>query len=555
MAEKNPSQTSKARYEKWKATENTKRGKLSFNYCNDVDKNELFERINAVKAYMGDGNPNTITTFELLHRVLDFYHLANCVDNKVVESGDFVGGSEYQLATIEDAETEELYIGTMTSLDKLISRTEAHRACCDKPLSVTKHNKMCHAVQITVSCESKHTFTWTSSQNTSSQKLLVNLRMAHGFLSSGILPNQLQKMCSEAKIGQIGEKYLDSLMHAGHYIDTVTELKQQSFEDSVLEEIAAEEFYSESGEDGINILSDARHCWRKNARFSDVVCIGQRTHKVLFAATISKEDDFITQRHELIGVKRIYEYFDNQAVQVKNHAHDNNASVTNYVKTYRWPTENAKDTWHATKGISRDIKKITSGAAYKEGKEWFKDLADKSASIRTHLYWCMKNCKEDAQKLREMMDSIIPHYTGDHSTCHQDSRCKRDNPYIPSKCLITTEAAVTALSKFLHNNVIYKDAASYRFCADTHYVESFNNALLQYHDKRICFGRKVYDLRIALAVLDWNENVDRKATSEKQVLDPFGKNPRRQQPVKVLSAKTNNFKAQIWNTWIKKLCS
>ncbi|CAH1242335.1 Hypp6586 [Branchiostoma lanceolatum] len=40
---------------------------------------------------------------------------------------------------------------------------------------------------------------------------------------------------------------------------------------------------------------------------------------------------------------------------------------------------------------------------------------------------------------------------------------------------------------------------------DTHYVESFNNALLIYHDKRICFGKESYLLMINLAVLDWEK--------------------------------------------------
>ena len=49
---------------------------------------------------------------------------------------------------------------------------------------------------------------------------------------------------------------------------------------------------------------------------------------------------------------------------------------------------------------------------------------------------------------------------------------------------------------------------------DTYYVESFNNVLLQYHDKRINFSREVYQLRTNLAVLDWNEHVNRPTTSE-----------------------------------------
>jgi hypothetical protein len=49
---------------------------------------------------------------------------------------------------------------------------------------------------------------------------------------------------------------------------------------------------------------------------------------------------------------------------------------------------------------------------------------------------------------------------------------------------------------------------------DTYYVESFNNVLLQYHDKRIHFSQEVCQLRTNLAVLDWNEHVNRPTTSE-----------------------------------------
>jgi len=40
-------------------------------------------------------------------------------------------------------------------------------------------------------------------------------------------------------------------------------------------------------------------------------------------------------------------------------------------------------------------------------------------------------------------------------------------------------------------------------CKDTLYVESFNNACLQYLDKRIFFGTLNYGLRMNLAILDW----------------------------------------------------
>ena len=64
------------------------------------------------------------------------------------------------------------------------------------------------------------------------------------------------------------------------------------------------------------------------------------------------------------------------------------------------------------------------------------------------------------------------------------------------------------------NTQIYKSSQDYIYCMDTYYVESFNNVFVQYNDKRINFSREVYQLRRNLAVLDWNEQVNRPTTSE-----------------------------------------
>ena len=56
---------------------------------------------------------------------------------------------------------------------------------------------------------------------------------------------------------------------------------------------------------GIDIITDARHGTRKISAFSDVVALGDTTHKVVAIQTVSKKDDPCSQRHELIGVKNI----------------------------------------------------------------------------------------------------------------------------------------------------------------------------------------------------------------------------------------------------------
>ena len=56
---------------------------------------------------------------------------------------------------------------------------------------------------------------------------------------------------------------------------------------------------------------------------------------------------------------------------------------------------------------------------------------------------------------------------------------------------------------------------NFRFARDTFYVESLNNSLLIFMDKRIVFTDEEYECRENLGVLHWNENVDRDYTSIK----------------------------------------
>ena len=233
--------------------------------------------------------------------------------------------------------------------------------------------------------------------------------MAHGFFTSGMLPTQYEKFCEGSGIGKMGNRYLNYIQNG--YSKVVSDLSAKSKEDAIMEEIASS--VAMGMDDGIAIMTDARHCWRKNARFSDVVCLGENSHKVLNLETVSKDDDPVTQRHELFGIKKIYEDFDNKHVPVKVHAHDNNPSVTKFVRE-RGDTENANDTWHMSKKIAKDIRKITSGPKKLKGKTWHHELSDKAGSIRTHIYFCLKNCDGDPQKLKSSIDNNIPHYKRIH---------------------------------------------------------------------------------------------------------------------------------------------
>jgi hypothetical protein len=370
-------------------------------------------------------------------------------------------------------------------------------------------------------------------------KYLASARLCHAYFSCGILPNQFNKFCDALNIGEMGESYMNENMHSYKDIveNEVTICKEKALADEIA--MSAALLYDDVSLSGINILTDARHCWRKNAKFTDVACLGGSTNKILHVATITKDDDTCAQRHELVGVKRIYNYLDENDCPVNIHAHDNNNQISKYVREERSPTQNALDTWHMTKGIAKAAKKIISGPKATKGIVWHEELSDKAAAIKTHVFHSKKNCNNDANILRKNILNFIDHYQGDHEDCIQTSRCKTDSNYECSKFIIKSEKAISILTNFLKSLPAYKEAEKYRFCMDTHYVESFNNALLQYVDKRICFGIDSYKMRINFAVLDWNENINRPKTSD--IEKGYKRNPTRKFKIPVKKNENKQF--------------
>lgn len=47
--------------------------------------------------------------------------------------------------------------------------------------------------------------------------------------------------------------------------------------------------------DGINIMTDARHGWRKNSKDTSVVALGEKTHNVMECVHVTKNQDKVAQ--------------------------------------------------------------------------------------------------------------------------------------------------------------------------------------------------------------------------------------------------------------------
>jgi hypothetical protein len=116
---------------------------------------------------------------------------------------------------------------------------------------------------------------------------------------------------------------------------------------------------------------------------------------------------------------------------------------------------------------------------------------------------------------------------------------------------LTDPSAIDAYIKMLQSTLIYREASSYCRCRDTFWVESFNHQLLAYIPKRIHFGTSTFIMRMNLACLDWNENVERATTSEYFFQDV--RRPDRRTPMKVLTAKSYKFVDDIWTLFLRHL--
>ena len=198
--------------------------------------------------------------------------------------------------------------------------------------------------------------------------------------------------------------------------------------------------------------------------------------------------------------------------------------------------------WHAAKAVKKSVSKVS------EGISWSQQLADKVEQIATHISWSLRNCDENPQKFKESLDNVIEHYCNNHANCHNTSRCKRDSNYGPSRIVITNGKAKKMLENVIRKSTIYQHPQDYILGKDTFYLESFNNVMNIFQDKRICFGDEQYKFRSDLAVCHWIENVDRGYTSIWKSSNPNA--PATQKGKKVYKQLTYNYRENIWNRYI-----
>ncbi|CAH1774114.1 unnamed protein product [Owenia fusiformis] len=515
---------------------------------NEVRKNEVLRKMRFLKEKSLSKKLSNNT--DVIEEALDFWIKNHSREtetaqpaSQLVINQDFVPLQPFSSVSKDDT-NELMFLTTTSAINLLVAQSSHHQELCNSTLQWENSTMHGHVAIANLRCEHGHNIRWTSSPYMANAHFLVNYRVFHGYITSGMIPSKYERFSEGANIGTMSQSYLDNLTK--EFANIIKSLKNESSENAVELEIG---MYPNL-EEGITIMTDARHGCRKNAKDCDIVCIGEKTHQVLHSIHVTKRDDPCSQRHETFGTRRMYDDFERQNVSIGTHVHDCNGAVNCLVRDTQIFTDNQNDSWHACIALKKQIQNVASGPKYKHGQSWHAQLEDKPEAIRKFAYTAMKNCGENAETLRYMLANMTEHFQNNHQNCFDQSRCRLDPNYEPSTIVVRNDVAIRLLNDTIKKSTIYKNAHNYTKALSTAYVESFNNTLNMFQDKRIYFQDIQYEMRTNLAVLYWNENVDRAYTSlfESEAPDiPF------KHPKKVLTKPTYSFRENIWEKLIESV--
>lgn len=300
------------------------RKNVEFSFDTDASKLSFESKLEKVKDVMKSSSVS-----ESLVKLMDM-----CLDG--LNENDSTKNTQYNPYVENDS-----FICTEGQIEDLIQVANRHGH-----LEVVDFNRIGHVGQAVLKSKQTHIPIHWSSSPPLKDNFLVNFRMVHAYLCSGLLPVQYEKICDFSVIGKTSKRFREHFYTL--YAECVKDTLNSSIENALEEEIRLD-----NGEKFVDILTDARHACRKNSFHTDVTALGQTTHKVISYQHITKEEESCSQKHELVGTKKIYEEFDSKNIKIKVHSHDRNSSVSKFITTENPETVDSYDTWHAAKEVRK----------------------------------------------------------------------------------------------------------------------------------------------------------------------------------------------------------
>ncbi|CAH3153238.1 unnamed protein product, partial [Pocillopora meandrina] len=279
------------------------------------------------------------------------------------------------------------------------------------------------------------------------------------------------------------------------------------------------------------VITDARHDSSQLAAHTTVSALSSLTKKVLAVVNWSRANETSAVSREVPMTKELLTYLsETQGFHVAEVTYDFVLQLTTWILSKGML--DSFDSWYGAKSVTKAMKEVASGAQRDEGSKWFFELFDKVKSTRTLVYFCMKNSPPNEEEFQGTLLNVVDHYQGNH---------------VMSKKLLTKPEVVAACREAIVGTSIYRHASDYMQCRETYWIESLHSVMLIYAAKRIHHGDDTYNMCMELAILDWNENVNREASSLQMY--QHTRHPNCLAEIRVLTSKTFNFRGTIWSTF------
>ena len=191
---------------------------------------------------------------------------------------DIIKESEQKVTTGSRSclEDETLYIGDVASAEKYAPLVTQHSRLCQLELQLVSVTKIGHVLILKFQCNNCHEVIWESSEKCGDD-YKVNYKVLASYICGGMTAAQHDEKFCEFSTINIPTKRFRAMVIT--YLSTIVELlRKTSVASARREEMEASK---KQNENGISIMTDARHACRKNSFHSDHIAIGQKTHKIV----------------------------------------------------------------------------------------------------------------------------------------------------------------------------------------------------------------------------------------------------------------------------------
>ena len=269
--------------------------------------------------------------------------------------------------------------------------------------------------------------------------------------------------------------------------------------------------YSQNLKDNTIVSIDGAWDHRRHGSTCIVTMIDIESRKIIDFSINSIPKQFVSgttkepsRNLEKVGVFQIAERW-KSSQKIKSYVHDNDGVSRNIIIESGWKIEEALDPGHAIKSIKKNLENFNKN----NGKPFYR----LQESIGRYLEILLRDNTISKEKRIMYYNHIPYHYLGNHSLCQHPKNIKSRN-YTGKN----VENFKKKFIEFLEKNKGYIEKVNPNI--HTQNNECFNHLKTKYLNKNIKYSTST-ELRLSLAILNWNEDNWINMIFEKLNLEPL----------------------------------